>query len=1020
MLSDENNTDNELSDDERIVYENICDEELCKENRIKEIGSANLKIIQCNLKKSSKYTQQLINKLDIHKINIAAIQEPYTYLDKEDQHYKMACTGSKFNIIQANSTRPIKAAIAIRKNITTYLIDEECTNEDIVVVMFDKFVMVSMYFNLVNVDGQKRDIKQDLVALEHIVSKYKNMKLIILTDTNSRNIVWGDCRTNERGDVLNDFILYNELTCLNDGSQGPTFKSYMIKNDQFILKQSYIDLTLCNRNFMNYSVEWLNLDHFTNSDHNSILICFKYEKNDVINTRKTIDFKKSNWEQFIEFFNANRPTINDVDNNESLDFYIDKFNKTIELASKKFLKYRKQNIYSSYPWYNDRLVVIKNKITKDRRKLCRIKNIESREIVKSRLKELNKQFSKLARTEKYNYYKKLHEINSPDEFWKVWSKSRIYNAVQIPIFEENTDLNIDKNNEILGNHFVKEAKYKYERLNINTNDQMKLTDTDELNNIINNLNNNKAPGPDNVTNRLIKILYTNDREYFVRLFNLIIKKAKIPTSWRTGKLIFLNKKNRVKVPKDLRPITLISGWCKIVEVLFIKRIENRLNELNFFNDKQFGFVKNRSTVDALEFLINEIEDKSKKYKFNVLISIDISGAFDNVCWRIIMKNLEKANLENKYLKAAQNLLIDRTLDINNKIFKSSRGCPQGGCASPTLWRIAMNSLLNELNIIKNIVPVAFADDLIVLINANSLKVLDQLIKDTWSIINKWCDRAELKVNVDKTNFMLIKKRKLKKDIHIENKKIEFVKEFKYLGVVIDHNLNFNSHINHIKNKINLIISRINKMRFLKDDIEFRHRMKLYFNVFIPTITYGSRVWFKRINNKITYIEELRLMQRKFLKILHRLYRNTKNDVLISTMNVIDIIDELKLLDKSYVLDKKDRKSFKIKERENMLNDNLTIVSTETKNTVQNSKSRFTLFVITDTGPFKSTLYKMKIVKDEKCRYCDNDRENSNHLFYDCNKFKTSNTTDNQLTPESFEARCIKIVKQLHKDTIINE
>jgi hypothetical protein len=151
-------------------------------------------------------------------------------------------------------------------------------------------------------------------------------------------------------------------------------------------------------------------------------------------------------------------------------------------------------------------------------------------------------------------------------------------------------------------------------------------------------------------------------------------------------MIFLNKNKNNRTPKDFRPITLVKGWCKIAELLFINRIEYRLDQLKFFNKSQYGFVKGLSTHHAISKLISDIKTREKSNKFNLLISFDVSGAFDNITWQIIRKNLEKSNIEHKYVRAAETILIDRKIMINNndKLYNCSKGCPQGGCASPFL------------------------------------------------------------------------------------------------------------------------------------------------------------------------------------------------------------------------------------------------------------------------------------------------------------------------------------------------
>lgn len=111
--------------------------------------------------------------------------------------------------------------------------------------------------------------------------------------------------------------------------------------------------------------------------------------------------------------------------------------------------------------------------------------------------------------------------------------------------------------------------------------------------------------------------------------------------------------------------------------LFINRINNRLNELKFFNAKQYGFVKGRSTVDAIDELLKNIDNSLPSFKYSVLISIDMSGAFDNISWKHILNNLIKSNIESQYVLAAESLLIGRKIFINENAFKTNKDCPQG-------------------------------------------------------------------------------------------------------------------------------------------------------------------------------------------------------------------------------------------------------------------------------------------------------------------------------------------------------
>lgn len=430
----------------------------------------------------------------------------------------------------------------------------------------------------------------------------------------------------------------------------------------------------------------------------------------------------------------------------------------------------------------------------------------------------------------------MHEVSNVDDFWKVWNKSKILKNENIPLFENNVSRSLNENLEILSSHFIAKSKFYYNKLVLESHDKLSPTNSEELFRIINKMNDKKAPGLDNIPNKLIKIIYANDKNYINELFNLVLSKSRIPTCWKVGRMIFLNKNNPVKVPKDLRPITLIKGWCKIAESLFTSRLEDRLNELEFFNTAQFGFVKGKSTIDAIEHLFNNIKAKST-FKYKMLVAIDFSGAFDNITWQSMINNLVKAKIEPHFIKAAESILIDRKIVIDNcdKFIECSKGCPQGGCASPFLWRVGMNSLLNKLEGIKCTKFTAYADDLILLVSTNELSLLESKLKEAFDEINHWCSITELKLNLGKTKFMILNKRKLPRDILLYNEKISLSDNIKYLGIIIDKNLTWSSHLDHLDDKINKLLSRINYFSFIKTDIELAYKKRIYYAVFSPTM-----------------------------------------------------------------------------------------------------------------------------------------------------------------------------------------
>lgn len=69
---------------------------------------------------------------------------------------------------------------------------------------------------------------------------------------------------------------------------------------------------------------------------------------------------------------------------------------------------------------------------------------------------------------------------------------------------------------------------------------------------------------------------------------------------------------------------------------------------------QFGFVPQRSTIDALLEVSNFVKYTLDKKCFGLLISLDISGAFDGAWWPKIINQL--------YIKKCHGNLIKLTND----------------------------------------------------------------------------------------------------------------------------------------------------------------------------------------------------------------------------------------------------------------------------------------------------------------------------------------------------------------------
>ena len=105
---------------------------------------------------------------------------------------------------------------------------------------------------------------------------------------------------------------------------------------------------------------------------------------------------------------------------------------------------------------------------------------------------------------------------------------------------------------------------------------------------------------------------------------------------RREKLFTLEELKRAS---SYRPICLLDTMGKLLEELILRRLQALLVAENGLSENQFRFRKGRSTVDAIQAVVNIATNERKgtgnRMGFCALISIDIRNAFNTTRWNIL-------------------------------------------------------------------------------------------------------------------------------------------------------------------------------------------------------------------------------------------------------------------------------------------------------------------------------------------------------------------------------------------------
>ena len=140
--------------------------------------------------------------------------------------------------------------------------------------------------------------------------------------------------------------------------------------------------------------------------------------------------------------------------------------------------------------------------------------------------------------------------------------------------------------------------------------------------------------------------------------------------------------------------------------MFTHIINSRLTlwaETNFvINDAQAGFRKGRSTIDHIFTLHAAIEKHLLKNTKLYVAFVDFQKAYDRVNRNVLWNVLFKTGIQGKMLKmlramysTVQACVMCNTKNGYSDYFQCLQGLKQGCIASPVLFSLLINELVNE-------------------------------------------------------------------------------------------------------------------------------------------------------------------------------------------------------------------------------------------------------------------------------------------------------------------------------------
>ena len=325
-----------------------------------------------------------------------------------------------------------------------------------------------------------------------------------------------------------------------------------------------------------------------------------------------------------------------------------------------------------------------------------------------------------------------------------------------------------------------------------------------------------------------------------------------------------------------------------------ERLYNFLDKHSCIYENQYGFRSKHSTNHALISITDDARSALDNRQISCGVFIDLQKAFDTVSHDILLHKLDYYGIRGITNDWFKSYLSNRQqyVSINGKESDKVHmkyGVPQGSVLGPLLFLIYINDLHKA---IKYSTVRHFADDTNLLINNASPKQLQKRLNLDLRYLCNWLKANRISLNASKSELIIFKhpNKKINYDfkIKIDGKKLNPSKFVKYLGVIIDCNLNWSYHIDVLATKLSRATGMLMKIRKF---VSLNTLHSIYFGIFHSLLNYGVQIWGQ---TSTKHFHRLVLLQNKAIRIINFAPYRASVNPLYKNNGILNLADMVNL------------------------------------------------------------------------------------------------------------------------------
>jgi len=472
----------------------------------------------------------------------------------------------------------------------------------------------------------------------------------------------------------------------------------------------------------------------------------------------------------------------------------------------------------------------------------------------NRLKDLNKQVTKIINKETKRIFQKKAESPNGKCFWDL--VNRLQGKKTRNEFSLNINGKLEKDKLTLANAVA--SFFEGKILNLTKNlppiDCSMRSDpltplvfsNDEICKALDQCKPKMSKGVDDIPMKAIKIIGKRSPSIIAHIFSHIfshIASSGFPAEWKLARVVPVPKKGDPLEIKNYRPVSNLCSLSKVYERCILNKLMDLGNIDRLIGIHQHGFRKYHSTVTcALELrdkILEHVDDEEHVFVY----SLDLTAAFD-MLRPDTFSDMLKDEIPSPLMWALLDFLSDRQFfvdigGVRSEIKKIDRGCPQGSVLGPILFNLYVRKCMETLP--SSVDYFSYADDLYVVIHDTNINRAVAVLEEVIASHVEHLTEVGMVVNKAKTEVIQFFPTTDERVQHVNvcGEKVPVVEHIKVLGLTFDNKLCWKQHIDNIKKKLT---TANNGVKLIRRKMDAKQSLLVVTAQALSVLYYGSPVW----------------------------------------------------------------------------------------------------------------------------------------------------------------------------------